>query len=266
METGGGFVQPSTLLSPPQSSAPSSLAAAPLPSPRHTPLKSGGSKETAFMNYVDRQISDIQRRFAGKLTSGQNNRHQEAGATSRDTSQGYASFKEAGRDMSRLIDVVWISATPNLQVSYLLNIALLAVSYLPSFPPAPRTMFALLTKLDTAFASLLTGEDLETGEALPGMMGGLRKGLSATEKVRLKSLVEKTRVVVVEVMNAGEPEFEEDGAEDSIDDSDAMGNAGHLNFDEEEGAFDMDVARVYDKTLVELGDTLGGPVIGIPNG
>lgn len=29
--------------------------------------------------------------------------------------------------------------------------------------------------------------------------------------------------------------------------------------------FDMDVARVYDRTLVQLGDTLEGPSIGIPD-
>ena len=260
----GGFVQP-LLVSPPQSSAPSSVAPDPLPSPRHAPLRGGSAKETAFINYVDQHIAHVQRRFASKGSQDPEHAQHNTRAAGRDRVQGYESFKEAGKDLSRLVDIVWVSATPNLQIPYLLSIALLVVSYLPSFPPAPRTMFSLLTKLDTAFVSLLTGQDVETGEPLPGMIGGMKRGLSGTEKVRLKSLVEKTRVVVVEVMNTGEPEVEEDD-EVMASESDAMDESHDYAVDEEQGLYDMDLARVYDKTLVELGDTLGGPAIGIPDG
>lgn len=143
----------------------------------------------------------------------------------------------------------------SLQIPYLLSLALLAVTYIPSFPPAPRSMFRLLEKLDVAFASLVQGKDAETGETLPGFEG--RRGVSGTEKVRIKSLIERTRVVVVEVMTRGEYEIEEESGEGGDEDM--------MDLDAETD-FAMEVARVYDRTLVELGDTLGGPSIGIPGG
>ena len=155
---------------------------------------------------------------------------------------GYKSFKEAGKDIEKMLEVVWISGTPSLQISYLLNLALLIVSFVPGFsPPSPRTMFRVLGKMDAAFAGLLQGEDVESGEALPGFQG--RKNLvSATEKVRIKSLIEKTRVLVTDKMSesgVGDDEDEEPPAD----------------YDDEYG---MDVARVYDRTLVVLGDELVG--------
>lgn len=116
-------------------------------------------------------------------------------------------------------------------------------------------MFRLLDKLDVAFASLVQGKDAETGETLPGCEG--RRGVSGTEKVRIKSLIERTRVVVVEVMTEGEYETEEGNGQDR--------NEEMMDMDAETD-FAMEIARIYDRTLVELGDTLGGPSIGIPDG
>lgn len=116
-----------------------------------------------------------------------------------------------------------------------------------------------------AFASLVTGKDLDTGETLPGFgtdadtFGRLGGGVTGTEKVRIKSLVERTRVVVVEVMNAGEFEVEDGDEADDSDDPMAEARGDDVDFSD----FNMDVARVYDRTLVELGDSLGGPQIGI---
>ena len=68
--------------------------------------------------------------------------------------------------------------------------------------------------------------------------------------VRLKSLVEATRVLVVEVMSKV-PEIEEDGAEESEVETDGM------DLDEEstlvDGGNSMDIARVYAGTVVALG-------------
>jgi len=82
-----------------------------------------------------------------------------------------------------------------------LNIALAVSNYLPAFPPAPKATFGFLRKLDHAFSSLLRGEDSWTGEILPGFDGPQGKGMSRTDMVRCKSLVESTRVVIVEVMS-----------------------------------------------------------------
>ena len=72
---------------------------------------------------------------------------------------------------------------------------------------------ALLRKLDHAFASLLKGEDSVSGETLPGLENGRHsKGaMSRTDMVRCKSLVEATRVQIVEVMSKDGRKTEEFG-------------------------------------------------------
>jgi hypothetical protein len=268
----GGFFQPGPggLLSPPPSSiASTSTAGSTLPSPRRQPLKSGSAKELAFRNYVDKHICSIQRRYAMKF-SGENDEADDMGGglastpipgmpkrQSTGTEVGYESFREVAKDIEKVVEVVWVSGTPGLQIPYLLTLALLAVNYIPGFPASPKTMFRLLDKLDSAFASLIQGKDVETGEPLPGING--RKGMTGTEKVRIKSLVERTRVTVVEVMNKGEYEEEVDEESETEADDDDMGD-----YDYDAGTdFAMEVAKVYDKTLVELGDTLEGEAIGL---
>ena len=59
--------QPGGFLSPPTSSASSALYSH-LPHPRTSPLRSGGSKESTLIRYVDQQILNVQRRFAKRTT------------------------------------------------------------------------------------------------------------------------------------------------------------------------------------------------------
>jgi len=133
-------------------------------------------------------------------------------------------------------------------------VALSVTSYLPAFAPSPTATFKLLKKLDHAFASLLKGEDSETGELLPGFETGKRAGMSRTDMVRCKSLVESTRVLIVDVMSQN-PEVEKDGNEESGTETDAMSVDGKFYGVEDE--HDMDVARVYEETIVQLGELLG---------
>ncbi len=115
--------------------------------------------------------------------------------------------------------------------------------FLTGFAPSPRATFRLLGKLDLAFASLLQGKHVETGEPLPGFEKGRR--MSQTETVRLKSVVDHTRVCVTELI----PNCELGEDEDEFD----------IEDDEEfEG-----IAKVYDKTISELGNALVGSPIGI---
>lgn len=106
-----------------------------------------------------------------------------------------------------------------------------------------------------AFSSLLQGHDLDSGDVLPGFETG--RGLSTTQKVRIKSLVERTRVIVVDAMRGAdsievyESDDEEGQDNDDDDDEDDMDDV------EEVGQLEMEIAKVYDRTLVELGDTLG---------
>ncbi len=161
----------------------------------------------------------------------------------------------------------YASLTPSiasLQIPYLLNIANELNEWMPAFPPSPTATFSVLHKLDHCFTSLLKGQDFETKEPLPGFENGLRAGLSRTDMVRCKSLVEQTRVLIVDVMNK-EPDEEEDAqqaeelltADETESGAEGPGGGGGRAWDEDDEQLYMDVARVYENTLVQLGEALG---------
>ena len=127
-------------------------------------------------------------------------------------------------------------------------------------------MFHLLGRLDHAFASLLQGRDLDTGESLPGFETGY--SVSNTEKVRLKSIVDRTRLCAAEVIGEGGWDDEldrHDGVYGSVDDERNDNHNGNEYEDimDEDPAWERELALVYDKTIVELGDTLAGSPIGL---
>ena len=134
-------------------------------------------------------------------------------------------------------------------------------TYLPSFPFSPRPTFSLLRKLDLAFSSLLQGRNLETGDDLSGFEGGRGK-VSTTEKVRMRGLVSRTRVAVVEVAGKGTTEH---GISRTDTETDTEGgvmtdNDTIMNDDEDDNEnWEMEVARVYERTIVDLGDALDAP-------
>ncbi|KAI9771179.1 MAG: hypothetical protein M1840_002530 [Geoglossum simile] len=263
LSEGGGFFSPDLPISPASTVTTSPLDIT-LPSPRSHPLRPGSAKETMFIQYVDRGISEVTRRYAKKFSEGfggGDERDHTTGAPSTTisagpTPRGYESIGDVCTDLEKLVDVIWVSGTPFLQVQYLLSVALLLTSYLPSFPALPRPTLRLLRKLDTVFASLLRGHDADTREALGGFARNTGR-ISITDMVRLKSLVERARVVVVDVMGREEVS-EEWGHEKDDDSSDAQrgGNKVMEGQEEGDGRWDMEVARVYDRTIVELGGLL----------
>ncbi|KAE8377440.1 hypothetical protein BDV26DRAFT_293164 [Aspergillus bertholletiae] len=241
----GGFVQPS-LSSP----APSTSTATPsiLPKPRLHPLKAGSTKETTVINHVDKTILIINRRHAKKFSSAFDDQAQEV------SERGYESFKEVAKDIEGLVDVLWVTGTPSLQIPYLISLAVYINTYLPEYSFTPRATFRLLKKMDSVFASLLTGEDADSGAPLPGFESR-RNVVSMTEKVRIKSIAETCRVVVVEASEQvdGPEDDDEDGFSDDDDVDDVFGTDDQLA----PGRWEMETARVYEKTIQLLGDELG---------
>lgn len=172
--------------------------------------------------------------------------------------------------------------TANLQVPYLLNIAVLTVEFLPQFHNHARStqaIFRLLAKLDYAFSSLLAGRDSSSGETLSGFDAG--RSVATTDKVRLKGIVDRTRLTVVRVLS-GESVVGEDDEHDEEDIMDTeteteqyAGNGAGQNTvvfegfenneddDEDEDWEERNIGSIYEKTIGELGDVLGGPPIGI---
>lgn len=148
-----------------------------------------------------------------------------------------------------------------LQIPFLLKLGSDFTQYVRSFPPSPKATFAILQKLDHCFASLLSGKDATTGEPLPGFENGLRAGMTVTDMVRCRSLVEQTRVLMVEVLSQGAWEDDEETtAGDETDtnmDVDNDGPSAWDDDDEEEEQMHLDSARIYENTIVQLGERLG---------
>lgn len=149
----------------------------------------------------------------------------------------------------------------SLQTPFLLTIALSVSSYLKSFPFSPRPTFLLLRKLDLIFSSLLQGVNVETSLLLSGFENG-RGNLSTTEKVRLKGIVETSRIAVMDV--AGRC-LDDNDVESSIIDlkdiddeptTDDMNDIEEEESDENQGGWEMEIARVYENTIVQLGASL----------
>ena len=160
-------------------------------------------------------------------------------------------------------------APASLQIPYLLNVAGEFNAWIEPFPPSPAPTLSILRKLDHCFASLLMGQDFDTKETLPGFENGLRAGMSRTDMVRCNSTVQQARAVVLRLA-VEEPEVQNEQEEvrqlptDDETESDWDGpadwgqaTAGEARSgEEEELSLLMDVARVYEKTLVQLGKTL----------
>jgi hypothetical protein len=149
-----------------------------------------------------------------------------------------------------------LTVAASIQIPYLMSLALLLTEFLPEYPPDPRSTFRILTKLDAAFASLIQGRNIETGESLPGAERG--KLVTTTELVRLKSLVDQTRLVVVKALK--ETDLDDDNDDDDIRMSEITDETDDDDLDrrDEDDVTDvsrqeMGITRVYDKTIVELG-------------
>lgn len=129
--------------------------------------------------------------------------------------------------------------------------------------------------MDHCFASLLSGSDIQSDEALPGFENGPRAGMTVTDMVRCRSLVEQTRVLMVEVLS-GTPEDEEENgdAEDDEEDDDDEYNGDDTDSDYPQDAprraatlqdmdddlLHLDAARIYQHTIVKLNERLGDPL------
>jgi len=252
----GGFL-PSPAAS--FASTASTVTPSTLPAQRARPLKPGMPKETLVINHMDKQILRINRRHAKKFSSAIGGLDEPA------EDRGYESFKEVVKDLEVLIDIAWVSGTPSLQIPFLISLAGLTNNYLPDYPFSPAATFRLLRKLDIIFASLIVGEDVETGSPLSGFETR-RDIVSMTEKVRIKSIAEMGRLAVIQATDREDEENDDemdldstngngDGIDDDSDDS-AEGVAVD-RYPEGLGKWEMEAGRVYERTIDLLGGELG---------
>ncbi|TGZ83555.1 hypothetical protein EX30DRAFT_338181 [Ascodesmis nigricans] len=241
-QSAGGFLT-SAPSSPGLSTvSPGTLQYRPLPKPHEQPLRSGSRQESNFIRYLDNDLLTISRKFAKQSLPG-----------------GYTTMAEPAADMEKLVDLLWISSTPWLQVQYLLNIANTFNDYLASFPPDWPPIFQLLDKLDRCFYDLVVGTSR-----------GWK--MSMTEKVRVKGIIERTRLHVVQRAELYRDEEQPPDIDDRHErmerewgSGDDERNDSSFELDMDDGGEDdedldlqMEISRVYSRTMEEVGERLGG--------
>ncbi|KAK9446684.1 uncharacterized protein V1518DRAFT_132734 [Limtongia smithiae] len=157
----------------------------PTESPQLPQLHSVGrlsdEQQSRLVNYLDEQLLHVARRFVRRCSA--------VGEGSVESS--LMTVDSLIDDLTRLIDLIWYSvsgtSTPFLQEQYLLHIADDLIDYILRLPiDSPDKVFAVLAKLDKIFYKLVVG-DVPSG-----------KRMSNTERARLESIAERTRVDVVE--------------------------------------------------------------------
>ncbi|KAK4244761.1 hypothetical protein C7999DRAFT_34904 [Corynascus novoguineensis] len=254
----GGFL-PQTLPSPAPTTSTVSTRPIGLPHPRSRALRPGSSKEDQVRKFVSNRMAHITRRFVKKVGAASLGEKIDGQMMDDEEVEGYNSLDELCKDLDEVIRIVWLSGTPNLQIPSLLNIASEFNTWMTGFPPSDTAAFEILHKLDHCFASLLSGEDIETHEPLPGFENGLRGGMTRTDMVRCKSTVQNARVVIVDVMSKRRPGNVQEVSTEETEESGTDGPAGFSGsaWDDDQESLYMDVARVYENTLVKLGETLG---------
>lgn len=282
----GGFFLPS-LPSPPNGQSALSRKRVignprPLPMPRTSPLRPGSKHETALIRFLDEGLLDITRKYTKKYTSG-----------------GYYNIGPLVKDLERLVDLIWLSATrpytiaplsrptlnlgtASLQVQYLLQIANDFNDYLASFQLNLEVTFTFLDVLDRCFYALITGNPANPNST-PISAPMTSRYLSTTEKVRLNSIIQRTRLHMVKIIEDGPSNIQGNEMEDmtmSVEESTGFvrdgtssgttpatdisdvprGRDKAMDQDEDEDdddiEWEMAVARVYELSLTEVGEQL----------
>ncbi|EXJ92058.1 hypothetical protein A1O3_00608 [Capronia epimyces CBS 606.96] len=235
---------PMSAASPVASTAPLWSRAATLPPPRSQPLRPGSQKEIALINYLDDRILTITRRYAKKFS--------DEGLENDDT-PGYTTYDEFVADADPLVDVIWVSGTPTIQIPYLLTLAGLVYSYLQAFPFSVSLLY-IAAKIDQGFASLL--QPSEEGN----FSSGASHRVSMTEKVRIKSLIEETRVAAVRAASASghDASVHDISGTDTDDEEDELSDDVDESNDDPPSSLpiSLGVAKIYKRTLEILGDSL----------
>ncbi|KAK9367804.1 hypothetical protein V1509DRAFT_565817 [Lipomyces kononenkoae] len=169
--------------------------------PEHAHILSS-AQQSKLINYLDEQLLLISRKYVRKFSD------------TGPPDSVYYTIEPLLDDLTKLVDLIWYSvsttSTPFIQSQYLLRIADDLNDCIPSLPiNSPERVFSFLRKLDKIFHKLIVGD-------VPS-----HKRMGNTEKARLESIIERTRVDIVAVMSPFD---------------------GH----------ELDITRVYESVLEEL--------------
>lgn len=135
--------------------------------------------------------------------------------------------------------------------------------YLASFPPDLKVTLRLLDTFDRCFYTLITGTSADPSTPLPPAFSISQ--MNMTEKVRLKSMIERTRLHVVKLLESGggAPDpltenakfFGERNEQTDIDTENETEDDGRGSYADDE-ELEIEVSKVYERCMVQLGEGL----------
>ncbi|KAJ5893026.1 hypothetical protein N7504_009717 [Penicillium tannophilum] len=213
-----------------------------LPEQRAEPLRPGSTEETQLRGRLSTGIERINYRHM-KSEMGMD------GSETRASEKRFENFAQLAREVGSLVDSLWASATPSIQVEGLITLAGITEMALPTYKFDPEATLTILHKFDSIFAALCTGQHPVTKEPIPGAAAD-RPLVTQTQKVRIRSLAEMTRYKIFSCLeSSGSSSFSE------------LNENGNVVYDDEPLGADtpmqpwlMEAARVYDQTLMLLAD------------
>lgn len=172
--------------------------------------------------------------------------------TDRGDDSGFTRFGQVIAEIDGLLNVVWISATIEIQIPYLLALAGNFRGFMHSFDFDTDSFF-LARKFDQAFSQLLTTAQPNSSTA---------HTIDKTEKVRIRSLAEETRFEMVDVASRnGYDTSRTAGDADEDDDYDLETDASQPSDTQSPSqSIALNLGKVYEKTL----EILGGDVTSLP--
>lgn len=145
-------------------------------------------------------------------------------------------------------------STATLQIPFLLSLAGIFADYLPAFPFAERPTICLADKLDQAFAILLNHD---RDPVLAVATDTNHHLVSVTDRVRIRSVIERTRIIAVEA-STKKP------ASASAESQDVLENFTDTDYDDftpdsnrhDRDSLNMSISQIYERSLSILGDSL----------
>ncbi|KAK9469440.1 hypothetical protein V1512DRAFT_8255 [Lipomyces arxii] len=159
------------------------------------------AQQSKLINYLDDQLLQISRKYVKKFSDSGN-------------AETYLSLDPLLDDISKVVDLLWYSvsatSTTFIQTQYLIKIADDLNDYMSTLKADSHDkLFIFLRKMDKILFRLIVGD-------IPS-----HNRMSNTERTRLESVAERTRVLMVSLLSAV-------------------------------GGYEVDVTRVYDAVLEEL--------------
>ena len=126
--------------------------------------------------------------------------------------------------------------------------------YLPAFPFLEGPTIHLVDKMDQAFATLLThAADLPASSAI----SGIKHIVSVTDRVRIRSVIESTRIIAVETAANRSASIDIHNATEALTDTDYASSSLNDGDERDIDSLNMSISKMYERSLSILGDSLG---------